>query len=258
MNNTESLETIYPLIIGIIIIAILVGFIISFITIYQKKQENFRAEKAHLQHELLKAEIEIREATLTTISRELHDNFGQMASLIKINLNMALAETPEVQTEKITESLTVVKQLIADIKSLSVSLKGENLARFGLIEMIKKDLDRYRKIGNWNIHFNASENLPTFEGTTEIFLYRMSQEIMSNCLKHASATEVTVNITADNDIFELEISDNGIGFETENKNNGSGLINLKDRSEMIGAKLLVDSKIGLGTSIKIQKKINSV
>jgi signal transduction histidine kinase len=241
-----------------IVMALLTVFVIYFVIIYRKEQRAFEWERDAFKHALLQTEIEIKEETLSNISRELHDNFGQMASLIKINLNMALAETPEVQTEKITESLTVVKQLIADIKSLSVSLKGENLARFGLIEMIKKDLDRYRKIGNWNIHFDTSENLPTFEGTTEIFLYRMSQEIMSNCIKHANATEVSVNITSDNAIFELEISDNGIGFDTENKNQGSGLINLKDRSEMIGAKLLVDSKIGLGTTIKIQKKINSV
>lgn len=255
MNKTESLFTLYPLIIGIIIIAILVGFIISFITLYQKKQENFRAEKAHLQQELLKAEIEIREATLTTISRELHDNFGQMASLIKINLNMALAENPEAQSDKIVESLTVVKQLIQDIKSLSLSLKGENLARFGLIEMIKKDLDRYRKIGDWQLLFDASDNLPVFEGTTEIFLYRMSQEIISNCLNHAKATEVKVTVTSDNAIFVLQISDNGVGFDSTDRTNGSGLINLKDRSEMIDAKLTIDSRKGEGTTIRIEKKI---
>lgn len=255
MNKTESLFTLYPLVIGIIVISILVGFIISFITLYQKTQENFRAEKAHLQQELLKTEIEIKEQTLSDISRELHDNFGQMASLIKINLNMALAETPAAQSEKITESLTLVKQLIQDIKSLSVSLKGENLARFGLIEMIKRDLDRYRKIGDWQIYFNTSENLPKLEGATAIFLYRMSQEILNNSLKHANASEVRVNVTHSNHIFELEISDNGIGFDSAVHKIGSGLINLKDRSGMIDAKLIIESQAGQGTTIKIQKKV---
>lgn len=240
-----------------VVMGLFTVFIVYFIVLYRKKQRAFAGEREAFKQALLQTEIEIKEQTLGDISLELHDNLGQIASLIKINLNLALLDLPAERSQKITESLTLLKQLIHDIKSLSVSLKGENLARFGLLKMIEKDVERYKKIGGLTIHFNVSKPLPTFEKATEIFLYRMSQEIFNNILKHAHATIVHFSITYAAPLFELTITDNGKGFDVNTQAKGSGLLNLKERCAMIGATLHIESSQQKGTAIQIQKKIGT-
>lgn len=238
-----------------VVMGLLTVFVIYFVIIYRKKQRAFEWEREAFKRALLQTEIEIKEQTLSNISRELHDNLGQMASLIKINLNLALPNLQEEDQSKILVSLDLLKQLIQDIKSLSVSLKGENLARFGLLKMIEKDIERYEKIGGLKIKLIADAHLPKFETADEIFLYRMSQEIFNNTLKHAHASEVEMRMSYDNEIFEMHIADNGCGFDTTQKKNGSGLLNLRERCEIIDANLSMESKVNQGTAIKIEKRI---
>ncbi len=120
------------------VMTILSGGIVYFIVVYRRKQQVFEKEREAFKQALLKTEIEIKEQTLSHISRELHDNIGQIASLIKINLTLVLPNLSSNDREKVSQSLDLLKQLIKDIQSLSVSLKGENLKRFGLLKMIEK------------------------------------------------------------------------------------------------------------------------
>ncbi len=251
----DKLNLIIAIAAATIVMGLLTIFVIYFIIIYRKKQRDFEWQKEVFKQALLQTEIEIKEQTLSDISRELHDNLGQVASLIKINLNLALPEIPEENSGKITESLDLLKQLIQDIRSLSVSLKGENLARFGLVKMIEKDIVRYQSIGELKIDFHVTGDLPNFDKSTEIFLYRMTQEIFNNILKHAKSTQVEVKMSYTNSIFQLSINDNGIGFELASRKQGSGIINLKQRCEMIGAEFNIQSELNQGTTINIDKKI---
>jgi two-component system, NarL family, sensor kinase len=233
------------------VMIILSGGIIYFVIIYRRKQQVFEQERQAFKLALHKTEIEIKEQTLSDISRELHDNIGQIASLIKINLNLVLPHLSLNDREKVSESLDLLKQLIKDIQSLSVSLKGENLKRFGLLKMIEKDVEQYqRSIGL--IHFSAPPELPELDYAIEIFLYRMSQEIFNNIIKHAQASEAEVFIEAVTNSLIFRITDNGKGFLVSEENNGSGLINLKERCEIIGAKLEIESEPGHGTQITIK------
>jgi len=235
-----------------IVMALLTIFIIYFILIYRKKQRDFQGERENFKQALLETEIEIKEQTLSDISRELHDNLGQIASLIKINLNLTLPDLNSENKEKIEESIHLTKQLIQDIRSLAVSLNGKNLNRFGLFKMIKKDLERYEKIGGLKINLTATEDLPIFEKATAIFLYRMWQEIFNNILKHAQASKVEIEMVYKNNVFELCIADNGIGYNTAEQYIGSGIINLNERCRIIGATLSIKSEINQGTGICIK------
>lgn len=234
------------------VMTILSGGIVYFIVVYRRKQQVFEKEREAFKQALLKTEIEIKEQTLSHISRELHDNIGQIASLIKINLTLVLPNLSSNDREKVSQSLDLLKQLIKDIQSLSVSLKGENLKRFGLLKMIEKDVEHYQKSIGLNIRFSAPSTIPQMEHAIEIFLYRMSQEIFNNIIKHANASLTKVTIGSKDDIFILRIADDGRGFDISGEMNGSGLINLKERCEIIGAKLEIQSEPNLGTQITIQ------
>ena len=251
MGEIASDNIVPTIIIGTCIFGVFIIFIVLFVIKYQQKQNAFKIEREALKKALLETEIEIKEQTLTNVSRELHDNLGQIASLVKINLNLVSKNIPKEDNQKITESVILLKELITRIRSLSVSLKSENLERFGLLNMIEQDVERYQNLGEFSVNFNTKADLTDFKEDTAIFLYRMTQEIFNNILKHSKATEVNFSIYQEEKNTIFKFADNGVGFNQAVVKLGSGLINLKERCEIINAKLQIDSAEGKGTTIQI-------
>ena len=248
--KVNLLDFVVPFVGGILIFSMLIVFIIYFIIIYRRKQVEYEYEKEKAKQLLLKTEIEIKEQTLSHISRELHDNLGQVASLIKINLGMIKTED-ENNKEKIDDSKELVQHLITDIKSLSTTLKGENLQRFGLYKMIIKDIDRLKKISKVKVNVTGIKELPKLKHEKEVFLYRMIQESFNNILQHSKATKATLNISYSNNFIIFNIKDNGVGFDTSTNKEGNGLINLKERCKIINADLKMISAPNKGTEVII-------
>jgi len=254
-KSDNALDILIPLGGGVILLGLLVGFIIYFLFLYKRKQVEYKWEREQAKQLLLKTEIEIKEQTLSYISRELHDNLGQVASLIKINLGMVNLSEDNSDFYKIKDSRGLIKNLILDIKSLSTTLKGENLQRFGLVEMIKKDLQRLEKISKIQVDLVCENKLPELSSEIQVFLYRMTQEIFNNILQHSGATEAKLFISVSNNInIEFKFIDNGVGFDMNKNKAGNGLINLEERCKFINATLLIDSVVGKGTKIKISLK----
>lgn len=113
--NTDIITTIIT---GTLLFGLLTVFIIYFILLYRKSQTKLHFERERRKRELLQAEVEIKEQTLVNVSREIHDNLGQAAALVKINLNLVSQNIPEADREKINESTELMKKLIGDMRSL--------------------------------------------------------------------------------------------------------------------------------------------
>ncbi|SFT83771.1 Histidine kinase-, DNA gyrase B-, and HSP90-like ATPase [Lishizhenia tianjinensis] len=248
---SDQFVIIFSVITGTLLVISLLVFIIYFIILYRRKQEVFELEREQFKQAVLQAQIEMKEETLTTISRELHDNFGQVASLIKMNLSLLTKHVDEGGEENLKQSTELIKQHIQDIRSLSVSLKGENLNRFGLFGMIKMDVDRYEKAGELKIHLELPTEDVEIDKDKEIFMYRMVQEILNNVIKHAEATEVFITIKMDENDSFIRIEDNGKGFVLEEVNLGSGILNIKERCKFIGGSFDLKSVPGKGTTYQI-------
>lgn len=244
-----DIDLILPIASGTVLLTVLLSFIIYFILLYRKRQEEYEWEKEQAKQLLLKTQIEIKEQTMSNISRELHDNFGQIASLIKINLNMIKAADKD--NTSVDESLDLVKQLILDIKSLSTTLKGENLQRFGLLNMIDRDIVRMSKLESIELSRTGDDEIPKLLPETEVFLYRISQEVFNNVLQHSGASEANLKVELSKKIITFKFTDNGKGFDTSTNKKGNGLINLYERCELIKAKLNIESEVGVGTKITI-------
>lgn len=256
MSETNPLsELILPVIIGTLLFSALVIAIILFLRQYQKTQQNFDWERQQHKQALLQTEVEIREQTLNSVSRELHDNLGQIASLIKINLNLVSKNLDEKDRLKISESIDLLKRLIGDIKSLSLSLDSDNIHRVGLYDSIKQDIERINRTGSLQIEFTGKNTLPSLRPDVEIFLYRICQEALNNILKHAKASKAELVLDFKSGTLEIVIRDNGEGFNIEtattNKEKGSGLGNMSKRCDIIGASFGIETKPGAGTIICI-------
>ena len=244
-----------PLIAGTLLFFILGIFIIFFIVLYKRTQLKFEIEKQQFQQALLNTEIEIREQTLLNVSRELHDNLGQLAALIKINLSQL--QIPFDHDAKIQDSLRLISQIITEIKSISTSLNSDQLKKVGLETAIELDVQRINKLGLIKLELHKGNSVE-LSSNISIFLYRIYQEIINNVLSHSQATNAEVNLSLKNNLYVFRIKDNGIGFSSNKKSKGNGLQNIKTRCEMIGASLNVHSEINNGTEIFITLPIEKM
>lgn len=245
----------------VIVLVILGSFVITLSVLYSKKQQKNRSEKRIMEQEfsqtLLQSQLEIQEQTLQHISHELHDNLGQVASLIKINLNTILLDNKEKALEKLEDTRELMRQLITDIKALSVSLSADRILQLGLAKALEIEVERLNKTEEFNAVFLAQGVLPKIEADKAIILYRMVQECLNNMVKHSYAKNISVRLTGDEKLITLVVEDDGIGFNVEEQllSAGAGLKNLQNRARLINAEFSIISTPGKGSSFNIQCRI---
>ena len=224
---------------------------------YRKKKRENEELRSQFSEQLLKSQLEIKEETLQHVSRELHDNIGQIASLVKINLNTIKLEDAAKASSKLENTKELVKQMMTDIKLLSTSLNGDKLAKVGLFNALQNEADKIAKTGAFNSRFTQHDNIPPVNDEKAIIIYRMTQEILNNAMKHSEATEINIDAYYRQNSFILSVSDNGKGFDVneklaDQKDTGNGLLNLQQRAKVIQATVDFQSTVGNGTITTIK------
>lgn len=245
----------YFIVIGVLITLVFGGFIVSFLLVNQKRHYRYLKEKQMIESSfkeaLLQSQLEIREETLQHIGRELHDNLGQIASLIKINLNTIRLEDTAKASEKINDTRELVRQLIVDLKSLSVSMNSDRVGQIGIQKALEDEIEKLKKTEQFQVEFVSEGSVSGLPAPTSIILYRMTQEVINNIIKHSSASRVKVAFLSTENLIKLVISDNGVGFDQTYPGNGTGMLNLKSRAALINATLDIQSTRGGGTTVSI-------
>ncbi len=215
----------------------------------EKERMNIEFEQT-----LLKSKLEIQELTLNDISREIHDNIGQVLSLVRINLNTLKA--PE-ETTKINRMDELMEKAITDLRSLSHSLDADHIRKKGWLVAVTKLLNDIAKTGKYKTHIHHDEDLPALGNDKPIILFRMIQEIINNIIRHAAADTIHLDASRENSKLVIKVSDNGKGFDTDKSAEGMGIQNLKNRSKLINADLQIKSNTGKGTLVTIFIKTDS-
>lgn len=232
-------------------------FLFSFIIQYQRKSTAFKAEKKVMQsafdQEVLKTKLEIQEQTLKNISQEIHDNIGQVLSLVKLHLGTIDTDKQENFREKINSSRDLVTKAIQDLRNLSKSLDADSVKARGLLAAAKTELEIIQRAGVHKTQLIVTGEPYHLESNTELILYRVLQELLNNIIKHAEAKIIMVEFVYKPGKFVLKIEDDGKGFDlnvsTANLNSeaGLGLKNMDNRISMIKADFFMESTIGKGT-----------
>jgi signal transduction histidine kinase len=231
------------------------GLLVFFLYTQQQKKQKFIQEKAALkaqfEQEILTSENEIKEETMRYISRELHDNVVQMLSLVKIQLNGLLADNPNNQAA--TQSKEYLTTAITDLRSLSKTLNTDNILHEGLAKTIGFELQRVEKTGIVRTQFSDNIGIGRLDAKQEIIIFRIFQELLQNTLKHAQAKNISILLEESQENFILEVKDDGIGFDFEQKrnnkgfDNGSGLANMVYRAGLLKGSFEVMAAAGQGS-----------
>lgn len=259
----QNPEIYFVTIIGIILGLLLVGFIVTMLFLYQRRQHRQEQEMAIIkdkyEKEVLRSQLEIQENTFKTIAQELHDNIGQMLSVVKLSLSVLPLEKEHPAYEPSRNLQELLNKAIYDLSDLTKSLHTDRIADVGLVESMRFELATIKKAGLLEVQFVVTGTEFQLAEQKAIFLFRMFQEMLNNILKHSRATQINVSVSyAEDDTFVLKVKDNGTGFNvTEKKHSlsssqGVGLKSLFNRAQLIGAQIDINSEIGKGTAILVR------
>ena len=202
----------------IICITILLGFvlfIVKIISLHQKSREHFLLDleemKINFKNEILQSELEMQEQTFEDISMEIHDNIGQILLVSKLNLTMIEQAAPEVN-EKIQYAVELLSRAMKDLRQLSRRLDSDIIRQEGLYKAVNEYIEQLRKSVTKEIIFNAQGMPDQLTLEKELILFRILQEAINNILKHADASRIIVDLNFSHEELQLEITDNGKGF----------------------------------------------
>lgn len=256
MNDTGSLiiELFVFSFAGLAIFVMMISFVVFTVILYNQRQKAFISERrereARFKAELAQVQGEILEDIMKQVSSEIHDNLGQQAAVLKLQLHGIRKMQDPAMADKALETLS---GLISDMKSLSVSLNTEQLRRNTLPESLLFEARRIHNTGLITVYTEVEQDIMPLSPDTRIFLYRIVQELLQNALKHARASEIHIRLHGNEQLIRIEVADNGIGMEASRKEGvvSTGLDNLRKRCELIGAVLQINSAAGIGTSVKI-------
>ncbi len=239
---------------GIVFLTLLVTLLVIFFY-FLKKKNSYLVDKMeselYFQSELIKTRIEIKDQTLSEISKELHDNIGQIISVGIMQLNMHINNEKVIQPNELRDLKEILAKSLDEIRILSRIINKDNLLQSNFIEAIKQDLERIKKLKKIQYKYTLSGEIPHICEEHDLFIYRIFQEALHNSLKHSHSDLFEVNITTTDDLFCLKIKDFGIGYDPLQTNSGIGLNNMKLRAKLIGATLIMNSDSS-GTAVTLE------
>lgn len=251
--ETQHQQIIHLVVYGSIIAVLFTSALVLFTVVFINRKEklikkNVEQEQAFKQT-LLQTQIEIQEQTLKTISQEIHDNVGQVLSLVKLNITQA-KDSEQYNENKLNNAQQLLSKAIQDLRDISKSLNTETISNIGILTALQNEIDIINKSGaNFSLTVEGAQK--QIAPQTQLILFRIIQECINNNIKHSNATQSSVYLFYGSTTLDITIEDNGIGFNTEAITKGQGLSNVNSRAKLIGANIYFKSQHGKGTVINI-------
>lgn len=239
-------------------IAVFISLVMFVGSFYIKQIFNLQDRINRLRKEneskVLSAIIRTEEKERQKFSKELHDGLGPLLSSIKMAISAINKNSIGERNEKIIEKTEYsINEAIIAIKEISNSLSPHILERFGLEKAIKAFTDTISAGRQLAIRISSNIKGKRFDYNTEVVLYRIIGELITNTIKHANASEIELSIYNYESELELVYSDNGQGFDIQqNEDKGMGLANIKSRVKSLGGELEIHSKPKQGFFLKIK------
>ena len=158
------------------------------------------------------------------------------------------------QEKSFDELQNLIQETIEATRTVSFNLAPSVLSDFGVVPAIRILTEQVAKMSDFKFDFQAL-NVPRLPEGIEVCLYRITQEAIHNAVKYSQSSLIIIQITDNKDVVKLLISDNGEGFEIKlirKSLGGSGLKNMQARAELLNGSFKIQSKIGKGTTIKVE------
>lgn len=267
-KNNAQRRTLYILGIGLFIVTLSIYFIVKFydqritttrIITEQKEeinQQHIRELEDSVKMSSMRSVIEGQEIERERIAKDLHDSLGGLLSTIKLQFDYVRSKNQELSAQKeYSKAHALLDTAVEEVRTISRNLQPGSLQNLGLVPAIKDLINRFEGEVYPDIDFQYYEMPEKIDKMISLSVYRIIQELLTNSLKHANATEILIQINTEVNELVIQYEDDGIGFEKDNlKRTGMGLENIKSRVNYMHGSIIIDSSKGEGMSVLIRIK----
>ena len=228
-------------------------FLISFLLIRLnrnlfRRMSDLSAQRSDLAQRL----ITTQEETLRYISRELHDEFGQILTAIGAMLRRAEGKASgDALLSELQEAKQVAQDTLEKVRSLSQALQPVILQEEGLLAAIDWYLPIVERQASLPIRYEKPEGTVALEGKSAIHMFRVLQEALNNVIRHSGASEAFVRLKQSESSLVLEVEDSGRGLDRSNGNRGIGLVGMRERAFLMHGRLDLERSATGGTLVRL-------
>lgn len=205
----------------------------------------------------LRAIIESQEEERQRIAAELHDGLGQVLSAARVNIAALVDETQ--RQPQIYQALELIDRSCKELREISHNMMPSLLVNSGLYAALIEMSNRINSTGILKMEVLEDGFIERVKSEIEINLYRIAQELITNILKYANATEVQIQFILEKEMLTMMMEDNGQGFDVKilQKAKGNGWYNIQSRTRLINGQIEIDSKVGNGTVVTLNVPLDN-
>ena len=261
-NRIRQLRFLAASISSIVLLVILVFIGVVYRNRRKIEKQLLEIRDARIKDLLKEQEIKSTQALLAgqdaerkRIAEELHDRLGSMLATVKLHFNQVndkLVELGEENQSNFINAEQLLDEASSEVRRISHDLHSGLLQKFGLFAALRQMTESIAEASGIEVNVLRSHWDERLDFDTETNLYRIVQELISNALKHAKATKITIQLSKDIETGTLMYEDNGKGFDLKRVNLGLGLKNIESRVSRINGKLNIDSTPGHGTTVIVE------
>jgi two-component system, NarL family, sensor histidine kinase UhpB len=190
--------------------------------------------------------LDAQESERARVARELHNEVSQTLTAVALRAEQA-AGRPSGQNEALAEIAGSVLRSLEDVKRIGRELRPEALDDLGLVNALIALSSRVSRQSGIPVRRNINGHLPALTPEVELVLYRVAQEALTNALRHAHCTEVSLSLRREGDRVTLAVEDDGRGLPRHRRD--GGIRGMRERAMLIGAELEIRSESGRGTEV---------
>ena len=258
-RTTESEQSFRAQLIGSVFFALMAGVIVSAGGILrmrwlERREANERRRAEETTEEIRKLSARLRHAQeeeRRTISRELHDEVGQKLTAIRMELGTLerlRGDTAEFDL-RLRDVKGMAEQSLHSVRDIAAGLRPAALDDLGLPAAVQKQAREFSKRTGVSVVVSVDGEFGGLADTHRTYVYRIVQEALTNCAKHAHAQRITVGLLDHGGEVQVTIADDGVGFAAQTPH-GLGLIGMEERIRELGGTIAIRSTPGHGTTIE--------
>ena len=231
------------------------------ITVRKQTEEKLRRTGLRLRN--LATHLQsIREEERTTIAREIHDELGQVLTVLKIQISLLANKLKDDQKElkvKIRSISDMIDGTVEKVQGITAKLRPDILDELGLIPAIEWQAKEFEKVSGINCSLILLRDEVRLDNEKSTAIFRIFQEALTNIMRHSSATTVKISILKKEGNLILKISDNGVGINSKQlKDTKSlGLIGMNERAMILGGEVTVEGIPGKGTEVTVEMPLGN-
>jgi signal transduction histidine kinase len=254
---TEHWLLILMIVLGLLIISTIIGAFISSIIIQSTDRQRLIDDLTRSRANLMRVEREAGRLTeRQRLARDIHDTLAQHFTSVIMHLSAAKHSNPESVQSEVQQAEDAAREGLTEIRRIVLDMQPEQIEKASLIEAVEELAARWSAENRVQVKMNVTGTPHSLPSSAETALLRISQEAMHNINKHAQAKNVNITFSFMEDLFVMDIADDGLGFEVSKIKNGFGMKTMRNRAEELGGTLTIESEQGIGTAIAVSIPIS--